>query len=463
MNTVDIYMPANCEDPSRKRKEAIIQFKYQYYNLYKQVQECLVNKSIQYETNPAVRDFYWMLEFIGALNTDQVKWDITREKVNNVKRIIDNMNQKGPQYVSYIYRYTKDLSVKRWIGYMYEDIVKMSHYAKLDVEFLSKNITQEQNILIEFLNHIDPNKGQYVIDFLNSCDAVISNNHNIQLRYYNANGEKREIKNIPLRNILQIQNSVGVRYLMDISCYQDNSIAVLIDGMADQNLTDQLQKILMWIGDCQSYNYHENIFLRICMMIERGAINYSLVQPYFVENVCIAIQNKVFGTSKIFETLRKDENSQRSRKDYIETLNIARLQQYLLRLQLVQYKFIIADSPDNISSRDISLLPIKVISVQKFVTCKTPITTRNALGKILENGGQLGNKVIYIVDKDTAERAKKDRKVLCDVPKRNVGSTQYLYWLYYYLGKYSSFKEYLNETIYRKLTKVDTSSYLFEE
>lgn len=199
---------------------------------------------------------------------------------------------------------------------------------------------------------------------------------------------------------------------MDISCYQDNSIAVLIDGRADQNLTDQLQKILMWIGDCQSYDYHENIFLRICMMIERGAINYSLVQPYFVENVCIAIQNKVFGTSKIFETLRKDETSQRSRKDYIETLNIARLQQYLLRLQLVQYRFIIADSPDNIVSRDISLLPIKVISVQKFVTCKTPITTRNALGKILENGGQLGNKVIYIVDKDTAEREKRQKSFM---------------------------------------------------
>lgn len=68
-------------------------------------------------------------------------------------------------------------------------------------------------------------------------------------------------------------------------------------------------------------------------------------------------------------------------------------------------------------------MPIKVISIQKFVTCKTPITTRNALGKILENGGQLGNKVIYIVDKDTAERAKKDRKVLCSVPKQNVGPT----------------------------------------
>lgn len=455
MDEADLSILPNGDDKSAKRQEAVKQFKYKFINEYREVQRDIANNSIQQETRGNVQDFYWVLDFLGALRTDQIKWDITKNRIIRFRNMVNKISSKGSGYVLYLYKHEADQETKNWLNYVYGDIlyieqcVQDNSDSREAKELLNRHITRNQNILLEVLSILDQGKANQAYAFIDQCKNIKASHGTINVTYYDK--KDRDTNNYELLpdKVLQIQDDSGETFFLLLLCQNlVKNIVITVNDIANQSLTDQFLRILQWFGDQQSPDYRNNIFLRICFLIERGVINYNFVCGRFVTDVCGFIASKLYGTEGIYDVLGLDAVEKRMQSHtYNELLSIARMQLYLLRLQLNDYAFVIADSPDKIANGSMGLLPIQIMPVRKLVTCELQLGARNKIGRILDNGGKLGNKVIYVVTRDMALRAKKDRRVLCEVNEKGYGQQQYLYWTYFGLDEDSCFREILYRPI----------------
>lgn len=86
-------------------------------------------------------DFKWVLEFIGALHTNSLKWEITLKRVNDFKNMVNTIQSAGNTKFMSLYNnpQTSD-QWKEWMRYLYKDVIDYENKNKAEKE-------QEQQVI----------------------------------------------------------------------------------------------------------------------------------------------------------------------------------------------------------------------------------------------------------------------------------------------------------------------------
>lgn len=113
-------------------------------------------------------DFKWVLEFIGALHTNSLKWEITLKRVNDFKNMVNTIQSGGNAKFMSLYNnpQTSD-QWKEWMRYLYKDAIDHENKNKAEKE-------QEQQVIDSWMSPVlralaawdDKGEAVKIVDYL---------------------------------------------------------------------------------------------------------------------------------------------------------------------------------------------------------------------------------------------------------------------------------------------------------
>lgn len=137
-----------------ERAQAVQQFKQQFQDLNYEVMQAEQDQSVTLQDSAS--DFKWVLEFIGALHTNSLKWEITLKRVNDFKNMVNTIQSGGNAKFMSLYNnpQTSD-QWKEWMRYLYKDVIDHEIASKAVMEDEKARSDAGVNIVLQALQQWD--------------------------------------------------------------------------------------------------------------------------------------------------------------------------------------------------------------------------------------------------------------------------------------------------------------------
>ena len=236
-------------------------------------------------------DFKWVLEFIGALHTNSLKWEITLKRVNDFKNMVNTIQSGGNAKFMSLYNnpQTSD-QWKEWMRYLYKDVIDHENKNKAEKE-------QEQQVIDSWMSPVlkalaawdDKGEAVKIVDYLierygNQSikidimykldilkDNVIGPNFAVDL------GMKENILGYDknhcaysgkLKNLFQLYRgeaqklariTKSSKYIDSVKAYvKGDGSKKISEWVEDKDLTNQIYRLIQLLGDQTSNNADRN-------------------------------------------------------------------------------------------------------------------------------------------------------------------------------------------------------------
>lgn len=301
-----------------ERAQAVQQFKQQFQDLNYEVMQAEQNQNVTLQDSAS--DFKWVLEFMGALHTNSLKWEITLKRVNDFKNMVNTIQSGGNAKFMSLYNnpQTSD-QWKEWMRYLYKDVIDYENKNKDEKEQEQQAIDRwmcpvlkalaawdDKGEAVKIVDYLIERYGNqsikidimYKIDILK--DNVIGPNFAVDL------GVKENILGYDknhcaysgkLKNLFQLYRgeaqklariTKSSKYIDSVKAYvKGDESKKISEWVEDKDLTNRIYRLIQLLGDQTSNNADRNFQLFLINQVADDEIDLDINTYKFVVDTCI--------------------------------------------------------------------------------------------------------------------------------------------------------------------------------
>lgn len=301
-----------------ERAQAVQQFKQQFQDLNYEAMQAEQDQSITLQDSAS--DFKWVLEFIGALHTNSLKWEITLKRVNDFKNMVNTIQYGGNAKFMSLYNnpQTSD-QWKEWMRYLYKDVIDHENKNKAEKE-------QEQQVIDSWMSPVlralaawdDKGEAVKIVDYLieryGNQSIKIDIMYKLDILKDNVIGPSFAVdlgmkENIlgydknhcaysgKLKNLFQLYRgeaqklariTKSSKYIDSVKAYvKGDGSKKISEWVEDKDLTNQIYRLIQLLGDQTSNNADRNFQLFLINQVADDEIDLDINTYKFVVDTCI--------------------------------------------------------------------------------------------------------------------------------------------------------------------------------
>lgn len=401
------------------KSDAIKQFKYCYASLYSKIKEAQQsNIQIANLHDQDVADFYWVLEILGAVNTDIIKWDITIQRLQKFKTFINDIQAKGNDYLYTLYKQTNDDQIKAWTKYLCSDILDRidSNQEKQQKQQMQRDSISDGIILSE-LKLIDIEKYQRVKEIVDRLQGITNFKAMSILKYTDGKMVKMPMFN-QIKDLFSVEDSSDSTkepygcILPELCEHIDGQskilssntgIVVKVNDLVDHRITDDINEILSILGDQRVYNEDKNLCLRVVVKAIRGELRNTKLSDKFILSTFASIQ-KTFNNGKrsslIYHLVDMFNSNEKNKLETFNFLNtVLKLQVSEHYIVITKYKLKQGSFMGILTGAGVPEIAVKIPINKLLAPKQISGEQRDLLVKYLE-GNIKGKVSLYVVQKE---------------------------------------------------------------
>ena len=265
-------------------------------------------------------DFKWVLEFIGALHTNSLKWEITLKRVNDFKNMVNTIQSAGNKGFMQLYNSPKTSDKwKEWMRYLYQDVIDYENKNKDEKEQEQQAIDSWMSPVLNALAAWD-DKGEavkivdYLIERYGNQSIKIDIMYKLDILKDNVIGPSFAVdlgmkENIlgydkshcaysgKLKNLFQLYRgeaqklariTKSSKYIDSVKAYvKGDGSEKISEWVEDKDLTNQIYRLIQLLGDQTSNNADRNFQLFLINQVADDEIDLDINTYKFVVDTCI--------------------------------------------------------------------------------------------------------------------------------------------------------------------------------
>ena len=301
-----------------ERAQAVQQFKQQFQDLNYEVMQAEQDQSVTLQDSAS--DFKWVLEFIGALHTNSLKWEITLNRVNDFKKMVNTIQSAGNKGFMQLYNNPKTSDKwKEWMRYLYQDVIDYENKNKDEKEREQQAIDSWMSPVLNALAAWD-DKGEavkvvdYLIERYGNQSIKIDIMYKLDILKDNVIGPNFAVdlgmkENIlgydknhcaysgKLKNLFQLYRgeaqklariTKSSKYIDSVKAYvKGDESKKISEWVEDKDLTNQIYRLIQLLGDQTSNNADKNFQLFLINQVADDEIDLDINTYKFVVDTCI--------------------------------------------------------------------------------------------------------------------------------------------------------------------------------
>lgn len=301
-----------------ERAQAVQQFKQQFQDLNYEVMQAEQDQSVTLQDSAS--DFKWVLEFIGALHTNSLKWEITLKRVNDFKNMVNTIQSAGNKGFMQLYNNPKTSDKwKEWMRYLYQDVIDYENKNKDEKEQEQQAIDSWTSPVLNALAAWD-DKGEavkvvdYLIERYGNQSIKIDIMYKLDILKDNVIGPGFAVdlgmkENIlgydknhcaysgKLKNLFQLYRgeaqklariTKSSKYIDSVKAYvKGDGSKKISEWVEDKDLTNQIYRLIQLLGDQTSNNADRNFQLFLINQVADDEIDLDINTYKFVVDTCI--------------------------------------------------------------------------------------------------------------------------------------------------------------------------------